>query len=125
MFDIVETNSEVSDDKFNKMSIQHIFLPQLQLSTDEAKQFLLMVRALSFHVSLQYFTVIFFCPLEAMGDIFHAVELEGMVQLAICSFNENEKVSNSKLCLTICFQYLLPQGKKGELNETANDMVIL
>ena len=55
MFDIVETNSEVSDDKFNKMSIQHIFVPQIQLSADEAKQFLPKVTALSFHVSLQDF----------------------------------------------------------------------
>lgn len=89
IFDIIEINPEVRKYYLNEVLLQAMFVRQW--SADEAKQLLLMVRALNFHVSLQDFTVIFFCPLEAMGDILHAVELEGMVQLAVCSFNDKGK----------------------------------
>ena len=51
----------------------------MQWSVDEAKQFLLVVGALNCQVSLQDFTVIYFCLLEVPSDVYRAMKLEDFV----------------------------------------------
>ena len=66
-------------------------------SVDEAKQFLLEVSALNFQVSLQDFTVIYFCPLEVLSDVYHAMKSEDLVQVAICSFTDKVNGESQKI----------------------------
>ena len=55
-------------------------------------------------------------------EIIHAVQWKSIVQVAVCSFNDKEKLSNGKYCLTICNKNLFTLANS---YESANGIVII